>query len=55
MLCFLYCSVINLLLQTKVDRLQGANPSALEAKIQQLYGSGDGDDEEEDIVAGHVC
>ena len=35
--------------------MQGANPSALETKIQQLYGSGDGDDEEDDGVAGHVC
>lgn len=41
--------------QTKVDRMQGANPSGLESKIQQLYGSGDADEEEEDGVAGHVC
>lgn len=34
--------------------MQGANPSGLESKIQQLYGAGDADEEEEDAVAGHV-
>lgn len=40
--------------KAKVDRLQGANPSSLESKIQLLYGAGDGDDEEEDGVVGHM-
>lgn len=40
--------------KTKVDRMQGANPSGLESKIQQLYGSGDAGEEEEDAVAGHM-
>lgn len=34
---------INLLLQTKIDRLQGADIASLEAKIQQHIGGGDGD------------
>lgn len=39
-------------LQTKVDRLQGADPSTLESKIQQYYGSEEGEDVEG--VVGHV-
>lgn len=35
-----------------MDRLQGADPNALENKIQQYYGSEDG--EENEAVAGHV-
>lgn len=34
--------------------MQGANQAGLESKIQQLYGSGDAENEEEDAVAGHV-
>lgn len=41
-----------LLFQTKVDRLQGADSNTLESKIQQYYGSDDGEDVEG--VAGHV-
>lgn len=35
-----------------MDRLQGADPTALESKIQQYYGSDDGEDAE--AIAGHV-
>ncbi|XP_030766301.1 thioredoxin-like protein 1 [Sitophilus oryzae] len=38
--------------RTKVDRLQGADPPGLEAKIQQYYGSEEGEDSEG--VAGHM-
>lgn len=38
--------------QTKVDRLQGADAATLESKIQQYYGSEEGEDVEG--VAGHV-
>lgn len=43
---------VTLFFQTKVDRLQGADPTALENKIQQYYGTDDGEDAE--AVAGHV-
>jgi len=33
--------------RTKIDRMQGADVNSLEAKIQQHYGSGDGDGDEE--------
>lgn len=39
-------------LQTKVDRLQGADPAALESKIQQYYGTNEGEDGE--VIGGHV-
>lgn len=39
--------------RTKLGTCQGADPNGLEAKIQQFYGSGDGDDSE-GSVAGHV-
>lgn len=39
-------------LKTKVDRLQGADPTTLESKILQYYGSEEGEDVEG--VAGHV-
>lgn len=35
-----------------MDRLQGADPTALESKIQQYYGTDDA--EESEAVAGHV-
>ncbi|XP_072389125.1 thioredoxin-like protein 1 [Diabrotica undecimpunctata] len=38
--------------KTKVDRLQGADPTSLENKIQQYYGSDDS--EEGESVAGHM-
>ncbi|EFA06575.1 thioredoxin-like protein 1 [Tribolium castaneum] len=38
--------------KTKVDTLRGADPTALENKIQQYYGSEEG--EEADAVAGHM-
>lgn len=38
--------------RTKVDRLQGADPVALESKIQQYYGSDEGEDSEG--IAGHM-
>ncbi|XP_076267639.1 thioredoxin-like [Rhynchophorus ferrugineus] len=38
--------------KAKIDRLQGADPTGLEAKIQQFYGSEDGEDSEG--VAGHM-
>ncbi|XP_019879651.1 thioredoxin-like protein 1 [Aethina tumida] len=38
--------------KTKIDRLQGADPTGLETKIQQYYGSEDADDLE--CVAGHM-
>jgi thioredoxin-like negative regulator of GroEL len=38
--------------RVKLDRLQGADPNALEAKIQQYYGSEE--TEEDSGVAGHV-
>ncbi|RZC38103.1 thioredoxin-like protein 1 [Asbolus verrucosus] len=38
--------------KTKVDTLRGADPTALENKIQQYYGSEDG--EEAEAVAGHM-
>lgn len=38
--------------QTKIDRLQGADAAALESKIQQYYGTTEGDDG--DLVGGHV-
>lgn len=42
--------------RSKIDMCQGANPSALEAKIIEHYGSGGagGDDDAEGPVAGHV-
>ena len=40
-------------MQTKVDRLQGADPTTLESKIQQYYGSEDTEDGDS-AVAGHV-
>lgn len=41
------------LLQTKIDRLQGADPSALENKVRQYYGTEEEGDED-NAVAGHV-
>lgn len=41
------------LFKTKVDRVQGADPTSLENKIQQYYGSEDSDDGESS-VQGHV-
>lgn len=38
--------------KTKIDRLQGADPQALESKIQKYYGVGEGDDS--DVVSGHM-
>jgi thioredoxin len=38
--------------RTKVDTLRGADPTALENKIQQYYGSEDGDEAE--AVSGHM-
>lgn len=38
--------------KTKVDRLQGADPTGLESKIQQYYGSEEGEDSEG--IAGHM-
>jgi len=38
--------------KTKIDRIQGADPTALENKIQQYYGSDDGEDSE--AVSGHM-
>ncbi|XP_017776586.1 PREDICTED: thioredoxin-like protein 1 [Nicrophorus vespilloides] len=38
--------------KTKVDRLQGADPSSLENKIKQYYGSAEGDDAES--IDGHM-
>ncbi|KAK9745210.1 Thioredoxin [Popillia japonica] len=38
--------------RTKVDRLQGADPTALESKIVQYYGVDDGEDA--DSITGHV-
>lgn len=38
--------------KTKIDRLQGADPNMLEDKIQQYYGSTEG--EEPEVVGGHV-
>lgn len=38
--------------KTKVDTLRGADPTALENKIQQYYGGDDGDEAE--AVGGHV-
>ncbi|CAG9766186.1 unnamed protein product [Ceutorhynchus assimilis] len=38
--------------KTKVDRLQGADPTSLESKIQQYYGSEEG--EEIEGIAGHM-
>lgn len=34
---------VSFLLQTKIDRLQGADLASLEAKIQQHIGTGDAD------------
>ncbi|CAH0391737.1 unnamed protein product [Bemisia tabaci] len=39
--------------KAKIDRLQGADPNALESKIQQYYGD-DGDDEEGSGIPGHM-
>lgn len=39
--------------RTKLDSCQGADPAALESKIQHFYGTGDADDSE-GSVAGHV-
>lgn len=36
-----------------MDTLRGADPTALENKIQQYYGSEEG--EEAEAVSGHVC
>lgn len=41
------------MLQTRVDRLQGADPATLESKVRQYYGSDDAGDEDS-AVAGHV-
>lgn len=42
-------------LQSKIDRLQGANVETLEAKIQQHIGAAaDGDDSAEDFGQGLV-
>jgi len=38
--------------RTKIDRIQGADPSGLENKIRQYYGSGEGDETES--VQGHM-
>ncbi|XP_060536095.1 thioredoxin-like protein 1 [Cylas formicarius] len=38
--------------KTKIDRLQGADPTGLENKIQQYYGSEEGEDAEG--IAGHM-
>lgn len=44
------------ILQSKIDRLQGANVESLEAKIQQHIGAAaDGDDSAEDFGQGLVC
>lgn len=40
--------------RTKLGVCQGANPERLEAKIVEFYGSGEGDDNGEGPVAGHV-
>ncbi|XP_066588800.1 thioredoxin-like protein 1 [Prorops nasuta] len=39
--------------RTRIGQCQGADPVALENKIQQFYGNGDGDDSESP-VAGHM-
>jgi thioredoxin len=39
--------------KTKIDTLRGADPGALEEKIQKWYGSGD-DNEDETVVKGHM-
>lgn len=41
------------LFKTKVDRVQGADPTSLENKIQQYYGNEDSEDGESS-VQGHV-
>lgn len=41
------------LFQTKVDRVQGADPTSLENKIQQYYGSEDPEDGDSSFQ-GHV-
>ncbi|XP_066253640.1 thioredoxin-like protein 1 [Euwallacea similis] len=38
--------------KTKIERLQGADPTGLESKIRQFYGSEEGDDGEG--IAGHM-
>lgn len=43
----------DVLFQTKVDRVQGADPTGLENKIKLLYGSEEGDTGDSS-VAGHV-
>lgn len=49
------CTIVNKswLFQVKVGRHQGADKHALETKIQQLYGSGDSQ-QDECAVPGHV-
>lgn len=44
---------VNFLLQTRIDRLQGADPASLESKVRQYYGTEDAG-EEDNAVAGHV-
>lgn len=39
--------------QTRIDRLQGADPAVLESKVRQYYGTDEGGDED-NTVAGHV-
>lgn len=39
--------------QTRIDRLQGADPSALETKVRQHYGP-ENATEDDGAVAGHV-
>lgn len=39
--------------QTRIDRLQGADPATLESKVRQYYGTEESGDED-NAVAGHV-
>lgn len=41
------------MLQTRIDRLQGADSSSLENKVRQYYGTEEAGDED-NSVAGHV-
>lgn len=50
---FIYNITLCICLQTRIDRLQGADPTSLENKVRHYYGS-DESCEDDNTVAGHV-